>query len=84
LTTDAGGFGFGRSHAKKVNQLELRKLGLLDGNGKPTEQLLIACKVLKIDLKDLEEKKELSFLNKLHDQHYNKDGAEGLKNYDLG
>ena len=83
LTTDAGGFGFGRNHPKKVNQLELKKLGLIDQNGKPKEALLIACKVLKIDLKDLEEKKELSFLNKLHDEYYNKGGAEGLKDYDI-
>lgn len=38
LTTDAGGFGFGKSKdPKKVNQLELKKLGLLDQNGKPND-----------------------------------------------
>ena len=32
--------------------------------------MLVACKILKIDLKDLEEKKEFQFLNALHDEYF--------------
>jgi len=37
LTDAGGGFGFGKKDPKKYNQLELKKLGLIDQNGKPKE-----------------------------------------------
>ncbi len=42
--------------------MALKRLGILDRNGKPREEMMAACKALHIEIKDLEPKSYDEFL----------------------
>lgn len=56
--SNPGGLTFGKIPKKDPTTLQLMKAGMIDSKGKPTDQMTLACKILKIDIKDLEGKKE--------------------------
>lgn len=57
----------------------LFKLGITDINGVPNPQMLMACKVLKIDLNDLEPIPMEEFITKKRKEIISKHGEDGLQ-----
>ena len=59
------------------------QLGITNSKGVPNPKMLLACKVLKIDLEDLEPKTYEDFLQKQHEEIYERSGEVGLRNSNL-
>ena len=59
------------------------KLGITDNKGIPNPEMLLACKLLKIDLEDLEHKTIDDFLKKKHDEIYKNGGEKALNSVNL-
>jgi len=55
--------------------LNLKQLGILDSRGNPNENMHQACKILRIELKDLEPIFYNDFLKKTHDELYDLAGG---------
>ena len=59
---------------KGVHKLTLKRLGILDHRGMPNEQMLVACRVLRINIDELETKTLEDFINKQYEYHYQNGG----------
>ena len=61
----------------------LWRLGICNHRAEGKPEMLMACKVLKISLEDLEVKQVDDFLNNLHDEFYKKGGEAEVRKHDL-
>ena len=83
--TTGGEFQFGTKKipVKRNVAKNLYTLGIVDKQGQPNPQMIIACKVLLIDLEELEPKTFDDFLNKIHSELYDKGGEDAVRNVNV-